>query len=91
MVFSSYVLSLTDSRLLLDSKIPEGSTMRWTPPPGQIDLLKKRSANELTPPQRARVLELLRVLLKEAMSTTEARSQSTDNREAGDERQQDHA
>jgi hypothetical protein len=49
-----------------------------------------QAPNALTPPQPARVLELLRVLLKEAMSATEARSQSIDNREAADEQQQDH-
>jgi hypothetical protein len=58
--------------------------MRWMPP-HQPDLLKMRSS-ELTPPQRAKALELLRVLLKETMSATEARSQSHDAREASDER-----
>jgi hypothetical protein len=58
--------------------------MKWMPP-HQPDLLKLRS-RELTPPQRARALELLRVLLKEAMSTTEARSQNHDTQEASDER-----
>ena len=58
--------------------------MRWMPP-RQLDLLKMRPLNELTPPQRARALQLLTVLLKEAMSATEARSQSADIREASDE------
>jgi hypothetical protein len=58
--------------------------MKWMPP-HQPDLLKLRSS-ELTPPQRARALELLRVLLKEAMSATEGRSQNHDTQEASDER-----
>jgi hypothetical protein len=63
--------------------------MRWAPP--EPDLLKMQSSSGLTPPQRTRALELLRVLLREAMSGTEPRSQSTDNRGAGDEQRQDHA
>ena len=58
--------------------------MRWLPR-HQPDLLQMQLSSELTPPQRARALELLRVLLKEAMSATEARSQSHDAREASDE------
>jgi hypothetical protein len=58
---------------------------RWTPPPHQTDLFKTKPPHELRSHQRARALELLKVLLKEAMSAADAEAKSIDGREAGDD------
>jgi hypothetical protein len=61
----------------------EAATMRrWTPAPP--DLFKTPVPSELPPPQRATALDLLKALLKEAMSAIEGRNQS-DSQEAGDD------
>jgi hypothetical protein len=51
--------------------------MRLLVPP-QSNLFKVLLANELSPSQRAKALEPLKALLKEAMSDTEAGSESTE-------------
>jgi hypothetical protein len=53
---------------------------RWTPP--KPDLFKIPPSNEFAPTQRTRALELLKTLLKEAMSATEVESDSIVHQEA---------
>jgi len=53
-------------------------------PPTQPNLFKIQSSSALSGSQRARALELLQVLLKEAMSATEAGSKRRD-REVDDD------
>lgn len=73
----------TDSWPPRGSKLVEDVTMRrWTSAPP--DLFKTPVSSELPPPQRATALDLLKALLKEAMSATEGRNQS-DSQEAGDD------
>jgi hypothetical protein len=73
----------TDSWPPRGNKFVEDVTMRrWTPVP--VDLFKTPVSSELPPPQRAPVLDLLKALLKEAISATEGRNQS-DSQEAGDD------
>jgi hypothetical protein len=58
---------------------------RWMPP--EPDLFKTPTLNELSPlPRRTKALELLKMLLTEAISATQAGSI---NQEGGDD--QDHA
>jgi hypothetical protein len=51
--------------------------MRRLVPP-QSNLFEVPLTNELSPSQRAKALELLKALLKEAMSDTEVGSESTE-------------
>jgi hypothetical protein len=56
---------------------------RWTPP--EPDLFKILLSNELAPTQRTRALELLKALLKEAMSAIEVENDSIVHQEADDD------
>jgi hypothetical protein len=56
---------------------------RWTPP--EPDLFKIPLSHELAPTQRTRALELLKALLKEAMSAIEVESNSIVHQEADDD------
>jgi hypothetical protein len=58
---------------------------RWTPPPHQPNLFKTKPPHELGSHQRAMALKLLKMLLKEAISATDAEAESIDGREAGDD------
>jgi hypothetical protein len=60
---------------------------RWMPP--EPNLFKTPTLNELPPPQRTAALDLLKVLLTEVMSVTEAGRGGMGGQEAGDD--QDHA
>jgi len=53
---------------------------RWTPP--ELNLFRISPPNEFAPTQRTRALELLKALLKEAMSAIEVESDSVAQQEA---------
>jgi len=53
--------------------------------PRQPSLFKLPPSKELSSVQRTRALELLKALIKEAMSAPEAGSESVDNQEADDD------
>jgi hypothetical protein len=59
--------------------------MRRRTQPPHLDLFKTNPPHELKSPQRARALELLKVILKEAISRTDAEAESIGGQEAAND------